>query len=102
MNAPFFADLNEAARDSVTASIRLTNTPCDCALHEWYDNTNDETLLRAVFAINGRRMTVDSRQPGRASEAHYAALASAVAQSIAAEILAKPMAEAMCRRFGRG
>jgi hypothetical protein len=101
-SARLLAELEAQARDKVTASIRLANTPCDCVISEWHDTMGDEVLLRAVLAINGRRITVDVRQPGRPSPAHYEALARAVAERIAAEILAQPVAAAKARRFGRG
>lgn len=97
-SARLLSELEDKARDKITASIRLHNTPCDCVVQEWRDEMQNETLLRAVFAINGRRITVDSRTGGPISQRHYEALAAAVAERIAAELLARPMAEAFKRR----
>jgi hypothetical protein len=51
-------EMEEKAQAKVDAAVHIENNAFNCVVHSWYDGFNDINILRAVFDLNGTRMTV--------------------------------------------
>jgi hypothetical protein len=80
--------MEERAEAKVIEAIRLEGNSFECVLHVERDFASDQTLVRAIFDVNGRRMVVDrsfSREKG--PMVIMSDMADAIAAELAREVL---------------
>lgn len=94
------AEMEQAARNKVLASIRLENCPIDAVVHMYRDPRNADREFLVQFQVGGNRLEV--RKVFRMfdnEETIAKGLMEAVSERIAAEILA-PALTALQRQIG--
>jgi hypothetical protein len=84
-------EMEAAAEAEVIKAIHVQNNTFNCVLHPMYSGMDDENILRAVFDINGKRMTAEARViSGGGAKGKLQLLQSlhaAMAEKIAVEIM---------------
>jgi hypothetical protein len=81
------AEMEAAAQAKVKAAIRVTDTRFECVVHVSNDFMNDQTLLAAVFSLNGHRLEARTHIRNDRTENGIEKLVKEVATVIACEIL---------------
>jgi hypothetical protein len=79
-------EMEKCAKDEVDKSIRLNPNGFDCVVRSFYDGPTGDTIIRVIFALNGRRM-----------EAEYVHHQYAYIQSLGAGVL-KAVSERIAER----
>lgn len=87
-------ELEQAARNELLNSIKVGDTIFECVVHCGKDVASGDIYLRAIFSLNGKRITVDrtenyfdiSHSSNKMTDLIYN-LRQAMAERIAAEIL---------------
>lgn len=97
-------EMESAAKDEVIKAIHVGNTVFDCVVHTWRDDLSDSTKYRAIFSLNGKKLSADAEMPrGRHRPVkptdEFELLREAVAREIAAEVLNDAFVAMMRERF---
>lgn len=82
-------EMEAAAQDSITNSVRVKSTEIDCVVHTYNDFVNDSIKLGVVLKINGKRIVAELSVPNPYTEDYVAEqVVEALSRRIAAEALA--------------
>ena len=54
-------EFEKAATDKIEKSVNLTSNEFSCVVHQLKDFVSGETSFKAVFELNGKRMTAEAR-----------------------------------------
>lgn len=95
-------EMEQAATAKLIDATHIGDTAFECVVHQFLDHASDSTILRAVFSINGKKMTAEHRARPRSGDEEAAAmigLRDEVAKTIATHMIASTFAAA--RRNGR-
>lgn len=96
-------EMEAAARQAVTDSVRVAGCPIDMVLHTQRDALNARQLFRAVYSVNGQRSVVDAHLHEEAGpDAITRTLIDALSQDIAAKLLAPHIGELFRTRRSNG
>lgn len=97
-------DMEAQARDEVLKTVRVADTQFECVVHQWQDHMNDSMNWRAVFSLNGKKLTADAdtsmwdlRNPD--TRAQFAKLRDAMAKEIATHVLNDAFVDLLRHRF---
>lgn len=86
-----FDQLQQRAEQRVIDSVRIENNTFNAVVHIDYDCLNDQTVFRAIFDLNGKRMTAEAYSHHRTTRlvqpGHIARLRDAIAAKIAEQIV---------------
>jgi uncharacterized protein YegJ (DUF2314 family) len=84
-------EMEEAAKSRVIASVPVADCVIPCELHWLTDVWRDDSIIRAIFSINGKKMAenvdVGQKDPQDAIDALIAAVADRVARECLAPAL---------------
>ncbi len=93
-------EMESAARQKVDESIRLEGNGFECVVHVEEDPMSAQRVARAVFTLNGKRMTAEARvdADNRNPAALWGSLRDALSVVIATEVLMRAM-DAMPKQY---
>lgn len=80
-------EMESAAEAQVLEAIRLTDNGFECVVHAMRDGPTDDTVLRAIFSLNGKRLTADARGWDKRAPELVEMLIDAIAAKVATEIV---------------
>lgn len=86
-------EMEEKAADKIVDSVRVGNTTFECVVHTFKDYINDTTELKAIFSLNGKRMTASHtlRNLDKREDQGWIALRDKIAQEIATTVLVEAL-----------
>gem|GEM_PF-2896609 len=99
-------EMEDAAEKKIIESVHVKSNAFECVVHVMYDVLSDDKIYRAVFSLNGKKMTVEHRHSARDPDDRSAAidgLVNEVAKVIARDAIAEAFTklDAALRARGR-
>jgi len=54
-------EMEKAAQDKVIESVKVGDTHFECVVHVWREMESDDQVYRAIFSLNGKKLTAEHR-----------------------------------------
>lgn len=96
--ARLFGELQAKAEAKIIETITVTDNGFECVVQSWMDSMSDRVFWRAIFSVNGHKMTVEHDCFSRDTREHldmrkqWFALGDKVAKAIADQAIGKAFA----------
>lgn len=86
-------EFEEKAEAKVVAAISVGDTTFECVLHQQEDMLSDKLLYRAIFSLNGKKMTADYEVERWRGDVQPHEILSGIRDAVAKEIATHILAE---------
>lgn len=85
------SEMQAAAEKKVVQAITVADSTFECVVHRWRDMMNGKYVFRAVFSLNGKKMTaettIEERKADNDKTAAWITLRDEIAKVIATEAI---------------